>query len=146
MSARAAKRTKLTSRDHDRGHERLRFLIGCMTNEELCRHGLMNEGRERPSDRQILKNIDAKILRYQRAHSRLMRSAGVVNRGLLPMSLMVDEIDSLSNAAQHVACSMCEHVFIGFYLPQMSGTLIDALNALACPQCGAGPDRIRMRP
>lgn len=142
MSARASKRAKFFDRDR----ERLRFIVGCMTDDELIRHELMNADRKRPSEVQILKNIDRKIDRFRRAHNRLSMSTGARPMpALRPVPIFFDEIEE-KQCAQHVACGNCGHVWIGFYLPQVAGTLADVMECMSCPKCGAGHDRIRMRP
>lgn len=45
---------------------------------------------------------------------------------------------------QNVACVECEHVWIGFYLPQPINIAVKMMKNLTCPKCGAGANKIRM--
>ncbi len=85
MSARARKQAKMDERDS----ERLRFLIDCMTREELIRHSLMRDDQERPSNLQLRRAIDAKRERFYKAHRRLT--------GRTHVEVTLDELDEMQS-------------------------------------------------
>jgi len=43
---------------------------------------------------------------------------------------------------QQVKCADCEHVWIGFYLPQPISVAAKMMKNICCPKCGAGAKRI----
>lgn len=43
---------------------------------------------------------------------------------------------------QQVKCADCNHVWIGFYLPQPISIAAKIMKNLCCPMCGAGSKRI----
>lgn len=43
---------------------------------------------------------------------------------------------------QQVQCADCNHVWIGFYLPQPISTAAKIMKNLCCPMCGASSKRI----
>lgn len=45
---------------------------------------------------------------------------------------------------QQVKCADCNHVWVGFYLPQPIMTAAKIAKNLTCPMCGAGSDRVMM--
>jgi hypothetical protein len=122
----------------------LRFLLGCMTDEELARHDLIERGRKRPAESALMKAIDRKLQRFQRAHSRLARATG--QSGIVSFGADSILIDDQEINPQYVACSECTHVWVGFYLPQPAGQLAEVMRTLSCPRCLAGAEKIRMRP
>lgn len=137
MSARAKRRDKLV--DRDRG--RLRFLIRSMSDADLVRLDLAKVGRPRPSEVELLRLIDLKIMRVRRAHARIS--------GKNAIGFVFDEFGEIEPARgmlTYCSCAKCDHIWPGFYLPEAATALADIMGNMICPNCGAKSDQIRMRP
>lgn len=61
------------------------------------------------------------------------------------LSLMVGEGIEDGVNPQSVRCAECQHVWIGFYLPQPISVAARIMKNLTCPKCGTGSDRIMVK-
>ena len=54
------------------------------------------------------------------------------------------DIEDATNP-QQVQCAECNHVWIGFYLPQPISVAVKIMTNITCPKCGAGSNRIMVK-